>query len=253
MCTDCVDSTSTLLTTVYIIWILFFLSFSDFLVIILLINTLENVHIPCKQCTNMVDHDLHLSLHFFLISFWFSEYICMNYHIRKCAQTMYTIPQHDQQVHIMSLVFSGLFANYLIIFAWIIILGSVHDHVNSTPTSSPPSIFFSDFITIFNVKMQHFSYLAFFSSIPVTGFWCHSGDQTPSTVPLHVNDSLDHIYSFLPALSWFFSYICINYYIWKWADHINGTPTLSRTVHMMSIIFPDFFWFSGYTCINYYI
>ena len=119
-------STSTLLTTVYIIWILFLLSFPDFLVIILSINTLENVHIPCKQCTNMVDNDLHLSLHFFLIFFWFSEYNCMNYHIRKCAQTMYTIPQHDQQVHIMSLVFSGLFANYLIIFALITILGSVH-------------------------------------------------------------------------------------------------------------------------------
>ena len=135
MHTDHVNSTSTLLTTVYIISILFFLSFPDFLVIILSITTLGTVHIPCKQCTNMVDHDLHLSLGFFLIfsdflsiftwitilgnahracthctstwststhhisSFfltfcWFSHNLCINYYIRKCAQTMWTAPQH---------------------------------------------------------------------------------------------------------------------------------------------------------------
>ena len=57
--------------------------------------------------------------------------------------------------------------------------------------------------------MQHFPYLAFCSSGPVTGLWCHSGDQTPSTVPLHINDSLDHIYSFLPAFSSIFALITI--------------------------------------------
>ena len=111
------------------------------------------------------------------------------------------------------------------------------DHGNSTPTSSPPSIFFSDFITIFHVKMQNFPYLAFFSSIPVTGFWCHSGDQTPSTVPLHVNDSLDHIYSFLPALSWFFSYICINYYIWKWAQTTSTVPQHCQEQSILCLLF----------------
>ena len=53
------------------------------------------------------------------------------------------------------------------------------DHVNSTPTSSPPCSFFSDFITIFHVKMQNFPYLAFLAPfwsldsgvIPVTGLW----------------------------------------------------------------------------------
>ena len=60
------------------------------------------------------------------------------------------------------------------------------DHVNSTPTSSPPSLFFSDFITIFYMHMQKFPYLAFFSSLPVTGFWWldsrdHSGVNTRIT------------------------------------------------------------------------
>ena len=62
--------------------------------------------------------------------------------------------------------FPDFFPDFLIIFALITILGSAHDHVNSTPTSSPPSLFFSDFITIFHVKMQKFPYLEFFISIP---------------------------------------------------------------------------------------
>ena len=88
MCTDHVKSTSTLSTIVYMISIHSFLSFPDFLVMFLLITILENAHTLCKQCTNIVDNDLHLSLHFFLIYFSFSEYIYINYHIRKCTHTM---------------------------------------------------------------------------------------------------------------------------------------------------------------------
>ena len=84
MCTDHVNTTPTLLTTVYIMSILFLLSFSDFLVIFLLITMLGTAHRPCKQYTSIVDNDLHLSLNFS----WFSDYIYINYHIRKCAQTM---------------------------------------------------------------------------------------------------------------------------------------------------------------------
>jgi hypothetical protein len=112
------------------------------------------------------------------------------------------------------------------------------DHVNTTPTSTPPSIFFSDFITIFQVKMQNFPYLAFFSSILVTGFKCHSGYQTPSTVPLHINDSLDHIYFFFFCSFMIFQlYLHQLLYLEMCTDHINSTLTPSITVSIMCILF----------------
>ena len=124
----------------------------------------------------------------------------------------------------MSLLFPWLFVDFLIIFALITILGSVHRPCEQYPNIITTIRIFFWFYYYFSCENAKLSILAFFSSIPVTGFQCHSGDQTPSTVPLHVNDSLNHIYSFPPALSWFFCYICMNYYIWKWAQTTSTVP-----------------------------
>ena len=83
ICTDHEKSTPTLSTTVYIMSILFLLSFPNIFVIFLLINILGNAHRPYQQYTNIVDNDLHLSLHFSWFLPWFSHYLCINYHIRS--------------------------------------------------------------------------------------------------------------------------------------------------------------------------
>ena len=86
-CAQTMYTTPTLSTTVYIMSILFLLSFPDFLVIFLLITILENVHIACKQWSTSVSS--------FSSNFpWFSEYIYITCHIRKCTQTMETVPLH---------------------------------------------------------------------------------------------------------------------------------------------------------------
>ena len=142
----------------------------------------------------------------------------------------------------MSLLFSWLFADFLIIFALITILGSVHRPCEQYPNIiTTMHIFFLILLLFLKWKCNTFHIWHFFSSSLVTEYQCHSGDQTPSTVPLHVNDSLGHIYSFLPALSWFFSYICINYYIWKWAQTTSTVPQHCQEQSILCLLlFPIF-------------
>ena len=87
MCTDHVNSTPILSTMVYIMSFLFFSFFPDFLAIFASITTLGNVHRPCKQYPNIVTNSLHHVFSFFPFFSWFSGYIYVDYHIRKCAQT----------------------------------------------------------------------------------------------------------------------------------------------------------------------
>ena len=65
--TENVNNASALSKRVYIMSILSLLIFSDFLIISAKITILGNAHRPCKQYTKIVDNDLHLSIHFFLI------------------------------------------------------------------------------------------------------------------------------------------------------------------------------------------
>src|ERR1700749_4918098 len=88
MCTDHVNNASTLSKRVHIMSILFLPIFSDFLMIFALITILGNVHRPYKQHTNIVENGLHHASPFFLFVFQCSGYICITYHIRKCAQTI---------------------------------------------------------------------------------------------------------------------------------------------------------------------
>ena len=60
-----VNNVSTLSKLSYIMSILFLLSFPNFPVSFQIITILGNAHTSCKQCTNIVDNDVHLSLHFF--------------------------------------------------------------------------------------------------------------------------------------------------------------------------------------------
>ena len=187
----------------------FFLIFSDFLSIITWITILGNAHRPCIYFTSTWLTSTHHVSSFFLTFCWFSHNLCINYHIRKCAQTMWTAPHHHHHHPYFFLI--------LLLFMW-------------------------------KCKTFHiWHFLAPFLSLD-------SSVQTPSTVPLHVNDSLDHIYSFLSDLLSFVSYICIDYYICKWAQTTSTVPQHCQQQSILCLLFfLIFFWFSGYTCINYYI
>ena len=70
-----------------------FLIFSDILSIFTWITILGNAHRLCTHCTLTWSTSTH-HVSFFLTFCWFSHNLCINYHIRKCAQTMWTVPQH---------------------------------------------------------------------------------------------------------------------------------------------------------------
>ena len=70
----------------------FFLIFSDFLSIFTWITILENAHRPCTHCISTWSTSTHHVSSFFLTFCWFSHNLCINYYIRKCAQTMWTVP-----------------------------------------------------------------------------------------------------------------------------------------------------------------
>ena len=123
MRTDHVDSTLTLSTTVYTMSILFLLIFPDFLTIFISVTIFGNVHRPCQEYPALSITVSSFFFWFFFSNFLaifalitilgnahrpcqqyptllitvysffphfsgFSGYICINYHIRKCAQTM---------------------------------------------------------------------------------------------------------------------------------------------------------------------
>ena len=182
----------------------FFMIFSDFLSIFAWITILGNTHIPCTHYTSTWSTSTHHVASFFQTFCWFSHNLSINYHIRKCAQTMWTVPQHH------------------------------HHH----------PYFFLILLLFFMWKCNTFHIWHFLAPFLSLDSGVILVDQTPSTVPLHVNDGLDHIYSFLPALSWFFSYICINYYIWKGAQTTSMVPQhcqeQSRLCLLFFLIFSDF-------------
>ena len=62
--------------------------FSDFLAIFALLTIFGNMHRPCKQYPILSTTICIMSLLFFSFFSWFSGYIYVDYHIRKCAQTM---------------------------------------------------------------------------------------------------------------------------------------------------------------------
>ena len=93
-----------------------------------------------------------MSLLFFLI---FSLYLCY-LPFRKCTQT---IPQHYQQLYMMSLLFFQIFPDYLTRFTLLTILGNVHRPCklylsilnNSTSCLSFFPEFIADFLIIFTL------------------------------------------------------------------------------------------------------
>ena len=215
MHTDHGSSSPILLTTVYIMFILFFLKFPDFLVIFLLIAMLGNVHTACKQCTNIVNNDLHLSLYFFLI---FSDFLSIftvitilgNAH-RPCKLHLNIINKYTLCLSI----FSWPLFYFLIILGLMTILGSVHRPCEEYPniiTTIPMFFWFYYYFSCENAKLSIFG---IFSSIMVTGFQCQSSDWTVGTI---LWQKLHHLYSFAPDFSAFFHYICINYHIRKCAQ-----------------------------------
>ena len=67
---------------------LFLLIFPDFLVIFLLITILGNAHRPYVNNTQALLTMIYICIFIFPVFSWFSDYIYINYHIRKCAQNM---------------------------------------------------------------------------------------------------------------------------------------------------------------------
>ena len=108
----------------------FFLIIPDFLIRFTLLTILGNAHRPCKQYTNIVDNGLHRISLFFSDFFWFSGYIYLNYHIRKCAQTiklyLNIINNFRSCLSFFSSFFFLIFSLYLAIFTLITISGNLH-------------------------------------------------------------------------------------------------------------------------------
>ena len=83
-------------------------------------------------------------------------YIFTNYHIWKCAQTMWTVPQHCQQ---LCLFFFLFFPAFVAIFALITIFGNVHRPCRHNPNvvnnclhdGNSFSLYFPDFLAIFTL------------------------------------------------------------------------------------------------------
>ena len=90
---------------------------------------------------------------------WFSSYVCINCHIRKCAQTTWTVHQHCQQQCLSVYSFSLFFPpNFVTIFVLITIFGNAHrpcKHYSNIVHNSLHHVysfflfFFSDFLVIF--------------------------------------------------------------------------------------------------------
>ena len=152
----------------------FFLNFPEFLVIFQLTAILGNAHTACKQCTNIVNNDLHLSLYLFLI---FPEFLSIftlvtilgNAH-RPCKLYLNTINKYTSCLSF----FRNLYFIFLLSLHELPYLEVCTDHVKSTPTSSAQSLFFSNFITIFHVKIQNFPCLAFLAP-----FWTLASTVSP--------------------------------------------------------------------------
>ena len=79
------------------------------------------------------------------------------------------------------------------------------NHINSTPTLSIT-------VHIVSVIFPHFQTI--FAGITIFRNVHRPHQHYPNTI----NNSLDHVYSFFSDFSQFFSYIHINYYIWKGAQ-----------------------------------
>ena len=140
---------------------------------------------------------------------WCPDYICMNYHIRKCAQTMWTVPQHCQQVSTSCLLFFFLsFPDFLLIFLLITILGNVHTICRWCTNIVDNDLHLSlHFFPIFP------DFLSIFTLITILG-----NVHRPCTQYLNI---INKYTSCLTSFSWFLlicHYLCIDYHIRKYTQ-----------------------------------
>ena len=94
---------------------------------------------------------------------WFSHYIYSTYHIRKCAQTMQRIHQHCWQWSTSYIsIFSDFFSDFLAIFTLITILGNAHRpcklYLNIIHNSTSYLSFFSWIFLIFSLYLHYLPY-----------------------------------------------------------------------------------------------
>ena len=134
------------------------------------------MHRPCKQYPALSTTVYIVSI-FSLFFPWFSGYICITYHIWKCAQTMWMVPQHvhNSPHHVYSFfLFFSSFASYIYIDYYTII-GNVHRPCKQLSNITTPSPFFSSFYSYFFIWKRKTCHIwQFLVFIPVTGFQCHS-------------------------------------------------------------------------------
>ena len=165
---------------------------------------------------------------------------------------MYIVPQHYQQVHIMSPLFFLTFCwFFFIIFALITILESAHRPCKQYPYQHHHPYFFLILPLFFKWKCKTFHiwhFLAHSTLWILVSFWLPDS----STVPLHSNDSLDHRYCFFFLLFHDFSAIFVLFTIFgnRHRPHQQYSNISPFYVYYFCWFF---FWFSGYICINYYI
>ena len=132
-----------------------------------------------------------------------------------------TTPTLSTTVYIMSILFPLFFPNFVAIVALITIFGNAHrpyKHYSNIAKNS-----------LHHVHSFFLIFWLFLTLLTIFGNVHRPCKQDPSTV----NNSLHCVY--------FFSFFSLMFWLEMHTDHVNGTPTLSTTVYIMSILFFSLF------------
>ena len=135
-----------------------------------------------------------MSILFLPFSPWVSSYVCINCHIRKCAQTTSPVHQHCQQQYLR--VYSSLFfPDFVTIFVVITIFGNAH-----RPCEHYSNIVHNSLHHVYSFFLFFSDFLAIFALLTIFGNVHRPCKQYPNIV----NNSLHHVCSFFLFFSLFF-------------------------------------------------
>ena len=105
---------------------------------------------------------------------WFSSSVCINCHIRKCAQTTWTVYQRCQQQYLSVYSFTLFFPDFVTIFALITIFGNVHrpyKHYSNIVHNSLHHVYFF-FLFFFLFFLARFALLTIFGNVHRPSQYC---------------------------------------------------------------------------------
>ena len=230
MRTDHVNNTPTLLTIVNTMSILFFWSYGYIF-----------TNLPYLEMrTDHVNTTPTLSITVYIMSIlflpffpWFSSYVCINCHIRKCTQTTWTVHQHCQQQCLSVYSFYLFSPDFVTIFVLITIFGNAHrpcKHYSSIVHNSLHHVYsFFFFFLIFWLYLHYLPYLEMCTD--------HVKSTPIFSTTVYIMSVL--FFSFFPLIFWL--YLRRLLYQEMRTDHVNSSATSPHHPYFFLIFFPIFF------------